>query len=61
MACCAQGIEFMWGDGSHVYPDEYPEENAKIVVQGMFERYREDGDDYFYYRLKDATMEVVDE
>ncbi|WP_176720922.1 hypothetical protein [Acetivibrio mesophilus] len=51
----------MWGDGSHVYPDEYPEENAKIVVQGMFERYREDGDDYFYYRLKDATMEVVDE
>lgn len=23
-ACCAQGIEFVWGDGSHDYPGEYP-------------------------------------
>lgn len=61
LACCAQGMEFVWGDGSHVYPDEYPEENAKIVVQGIFETYREDGDDYLYCRLKDATMEVINE
>lgn len=61
LACCAQGMEFMWGDGSRVYPDEYPKENAKIVVQGTFEMYREDGDDNLYCRLKDATMEVISE
>ncbi|SHJ41088.1 hypothetical protein [Lutispora thermophila] len=60
LACCAQGIEFVWGDGSHVYPDEYPEEKASIVVQGILETYREDGnDDYLYCRLKDATLEVI--
>lgn len=59
-ACCAQGMEFVWGDGSHVYPDEYPAENAKVIVQGVFETYREDGDSNLYCRLKDATLEVVD-
>ena len=34
MACCAQGLEFVWGDGSHKYPDEYPAEDAEIEVQG---------------------------
>ena len=33
-ACCAQGMEFIWDDGSHIYPDEYPEDNAEIVVEG---------------------------
>lgn len=59
LACCAQGMEFVWGDGSHVYPNEYPKENAKIVVQGTFETYKEDGDGNLYCRLKDATMEVI--
>lgn len=59
LACCAQGIEFIWGDGSHVYPKDYPDENAKIVVEGTFETYKEDGDDILYCRLKDATMEVI--
>lgn len=59
-ACCAQGMEFVWGDGSHVYPDEYPMENTEVVVQGVFETYREDGDTNLYCRLRDATLEVVD-
>jgi len=59
LACCAQGIEFVWEDGNHIYPDEYPKENAKVMVQGIFETYREDGDDNLYCRLKDATMEVI--
>lgn len=59
LTCCAQGLEFVWGDGSHVYPDEYPEENDKIVVQGIFELYKEDGEDFLYCRLKDATMKVI--
>lgn len=59
-ACCAQGLEFVWGDGSHVYPDEYPTENTEVVVQGVFETYREDGDANLHCRLRDATLEVVD-
>lgn len=56
MACCAQGLEFVWDDGSHVYPDEYPQDNTNVVVQGVFETYqKEDGN---YCRLKDAALEV---
>ena len=55
-ACCAQGIEFVWGDGSHVYPSEYPKENAKIVVEGVFGTYKEKGDDNLYCRLSDASL-----
>lgn len=57
-ACCTRGLEFVWDDGSHVYPDEYPKDNTEIVVEGTFETYREDGDDNLYCRLKDATLEV---
>ncbi len=56
MACCAQGLEFVWGDGSHVYPDEYPQDNTNVVVQGVFETYQKEGGNYC--RLKDATLEV---
>ena len=58
-ACCAQGMEFVWGDGSHIYPDEYPEENAEIIVEGTFETYSEEGDPNQYCRLSDATLQQV--
>lgn len=57
MACCAQGMEFVWGDGSHSYPDEYPEEYAEITIEGIFETYREDGNDILYCRLANATLQ----
>ena len=56
-ACCAQGMEFIWDDGSHIYPDEYPEDNAEIVVEGTFETYMEDGDENLYCRLSDAILQ----
>ena len=56
-ACCAQGMEFIWDDGSHIYPDEYPEDNAESVVEGTFETYREDGDENLYCRLSDAILQ----
>lgn len=59
-ACCAQGMEFIWDDGSHIYPDEYPEDNAEIVVEGTFETYREDGDENLYCRLSDAILQQKD-
>ena len=57
-ACCAQGMEFVWEDGSHIYPDEYPDDNAEIIVEGTFETYREDGDENLYCRLSDATLQL---
>ena len=59
-ACCAQGMEFVWGDGSHVYPDEYPAEDADVIVEGTFETYREEGDSNLYCRLANATLETGD-
>lgn len=56
-ACCAQGLEFVWDDGTHVYPDEYPEDNAEVIIEGTFETYREEGDASLYCRLADAALE----
>lgn len=58
-ACCAQGMEFVWDNGQHKYPDEYPKDQADVVVSGVFETYREDGDTNLYCRLKDATLEIL--
>ena len=59
LACCAQGMEFIWEDGSHVYPDEYPADQAEIEVTGTFMTYREEGDDNLYCALKDAELKVL--
>lgn len=58
LGCCPQGVEFVWGDGSHVYPDEYPEVNTELEVIGVFETYEEEG--YTYFRLKDASMTIIE-
>ena len=52
-ACCAQGIEFVWG-GEHSFPENYPESGEKIVVTGRFETYFEG--DWEYMRLADAEL-----
>lgn len=57
LACCTQGIEFVWEDGSHIYPDEYPEEAEEIIVEGTFETYTEEGDENLYCHLVNATLE----
>lgn len=61
LACCSQGVEFVWEDGSHIYPDEYPEQNSEVMVQGTFETYTEDEGKNLYCRLDNATMEVINE
>jgi len=49
-------MEFVWEDGSHIYPDEYPRENAYVIIEGVFETYKEDGDTNLYCRLNNATL-----
>ena len=50
--CCAQGLEFVWGDGSHIYPDEYPTDGTEVIVDGTFELFMEN--DSRYCRLANA-------
>ena len=52
--CCAQGLEFVWGDGSHIYPDEYPTDGTEVIVDGAFELYMEN--DSRYCRLANADF-----
>lgn len=54
-ACCSQGMEFVL-KGSYVYPDDYPETDTVITVEGVFNTYMEDG--YRYCQLTDAQMTV---
>lgn len=56
-ACCSQGLEFIWGDGTHVYPDEYPKEGDTVTVEGTFATYREEGDENLYCRLENAVLD----
>ena len=58
MGCCGQSMEFIWGDGSRRYPDEYPAVNERITVQGIFEAYRRDGSRDTEGRLRDAVLEI---
>lgn len=58
LACCSQGLEFVWGDGAHVYPDEYPKDETEIEVKGTFETYKEPGDDTLYCHLVNSEMQV---
>jgi len=54
-ACCRQGLEFMW-NGEHVYPDDYPYENAKIEVVGVLKKYGGPGAIYYYLAVDDITV-----
>lgn len=56
-ACCAQGLEFVWGDGTHAWPGDYPAENEEVVVTGVFETYTERTLDYIH--LVDASLELA--
>ena len=58
--CCTQGIEFVWTDGNHIYPDEYPEEGTVVEVVGIFESYIDEDDGLEYCRLKNSSMKIID-
>lgn len=57
-ACCMQGMEFVWDDGSHIYPDEYPADNTEVVIEGTFETYKDEGDVGLYCRLSNASLKL---
>ena len=55
-ACCQNGIEFVWDNDTHVYPDEYPPDNTVIELTGVFELYEEMGETYCYLKTDDITV-----
>lgn len=57
-ACCSQGLEFVWDDGSHTYPDEYPAAGTEVIVTGRFETYTEESSRYVH--LVDASLETLE-
>lgn len=56
--CCSQGLEFVWRDGTHVYPDEYPKDETEIEVTGTFETYKESKDDMLYGHLVNSKLQI---
>ncbi len=55
-ACCQQGIEFIWDDGEHKYPDDYPHNNTTVEITGVFGSYEELGDIYYYLDTDDIMI-----
>lgn len=54
MACCQQGMEFIWPE--HVYPDDYPKQGDTVQVTGTFEAYDENGTTYYHLRAGEVTV-----
>ncbi|MBE5944497.1 MAG: hypothetical protein E7258_06215 [Lachnospiraceae bacterium] len=57
-ACCESGFEFIWDEGAHTYPDEYPKDDQEIVISGELKCYEEE--DYIYYYLDVDGYTVVE-
>lgn len=55
-ACCQNGLEFIWDDGTHVYPDEYPQKDAEIEMVGTFNSYIEEDFEYYYLDVDDVIV-----
>lgn len=54
LACCQQGMEFVW-NGAHKYPEDYPEQGTTVEMAGVFESYAVL--DKTYYRI--AVDDVI--
>lgn len=53
LACCQQGMEFVWEDG--VYPQDYPELGTLVTVTGVYESYQSEYGQS--YRLRATQVE----
>lgn len=55
-ACCQTGIEFIWDDNTHAYPEDYPAKESIIEIVGTFSSYEELGKTYYYISTEDITV-----
>lgn len=54
-SCCREAIEFVW-TGNHTFPDDYPVENAEIIIAGVYEKYDELGETYYHLVAEEITL-----
>jgi hypothetical protein len=54
-ACCQNGMEFIWS-GDHTFPNDYPDEQARIEISGVFGSYEELGMTYYYLSVDDICV-----
>ena len=54
-ACCTQGLEFIWSGGQD-FPDEYPAENTRIDVSGVYDSYVELDEVYYYLAVEEIII-----
>lgn len=60
MACCSQGMEFVWEDQDGVHDiSEYPKQDTDIMIEGVFDTYKEEGDNTLYCHLRNASLQVM--
>ncbi|MDR2733242.1 MAG: hypothetical protein LBC99_01210 [Spirochaetota bacterium] len=54
-ACCKQGLEFIRA-GDHDYPNDYPENETKIEVTGVFNSYEKYGQNRYYVMVDEIMV-----
>lgn len=59
LACCAQGILFEMENEELVYPDDFPEDYSRILIEGTFEGLELPEEERTQYRLMTNKMEVI--
>lgn len=56
LACCQNGMEFIWDEGTHTYPDEYPKEDDVIEIVGELKSYKEENYTYYYLDIEEYKV-----
>ncbi|MCL2253736.1 MAG: hypothetical protein FWC09_04755 [Lachnospiraceae bacterium] len=46
-SCCQQGVEFILSE-NYAFPDDYPTETSAIEIEGVFDKYEELGEVYYF-------------
>jgi len=54
-SCCQIGFVFVW-NGEHTYPDDYPENQARIELEGLFKSYEALGKTYYFLSVDDLHV-----
>ncbi len=57
LACCAQGMEFIFDDNSREYPIDYPEDGSYVQIVGEFDVY--DWQGYTFFRVITDNITVL--
>lgn len=57
LACCAQGMEFIFEDDSFVFPDDYPADGSYVEIVGEFDVYEWQG--YTFFRVVTDGVTVL--